>query len=223
MRHSIFATFLLHVVIAFANTEIVNFSASLIHAPALDFLNWTTIRLGENELRFENAPAPLYTPLERVCEQVGPHNCPHELWLVLDLNHVEWASYTKFTLRVSWPASHPADFDIQILTAQDVLRVFSALNRHQSQAELASTRRQYARIRLVDTGVRPPSAVASPSPVPFIIIVEPLYLNVLPASVLPVVLFLLPLIGAAAMLVPVANRFLGEVATHATAELKTVH
>lgn len=31
--------------------------------------------------------------------------CPNEKWMILDLDHNEWRGYSKFTLRISWPAS----------------------------------------------------------------------------------------------------------------------
>ena len=30
--------------------------------------------------------------------------CPHEFWLILDLDREGWREYEKFTLRLSWPA-----------------------------------------------------------------------------------------------------------------------
>lgn len=56
-------------------------------------------------------PALLDTPLQQVCESetaITPANlfsCPHERWLALDLDDESWMTYSKFTLRLSWPAS----------------------------------------------------------------------------------------------------------------------
>jgi len=56
-------------------------------------------------------PALLDTPLQQVCESetaitpANPFSCPHELWLALDLDDESWMAYSKFTLRLSWPAS----------------------------------------------------------------------------------------------------------------------
>ena len=64
------------------------------------------------------------------------------------------------------------------------------------------TRRQYARIRAVDTGVLPStSSQRDPQPVPFILVLEPLYLGVLPASIVPVLGLLLPVILVAAFFI----------------------
>ena len=50
-------------------------------------------------------PAPLGSILEDVCEGYLPGSCPHEDWLVLDLDDVAWGKFSKFTVRISWPAS----------------------------------------------------------------------------------------------------------------------
>jgi hypothetical protein len=47
-------------------------------------------------------PAPLNTI---ACHDHSEHPCPHELWIILDLTHEDWRPYSKFTLRLSWPAS----------------------------------------------------------------------------------------------------------------------
>lgn len=76
------------------------------------------------------------------------------------------------------------------------------------------TRRQYARIRVVEAGVRVPSADKNvPRDVPFNVILEPLYYGILPASVAPVLFFLIP-VGALALLVvaPRIHAYLGSVA-----------
>ena len=78
----------------------------------------------------------------------------------------------------------------------------------------------YARIRLVDTGVRPPSETSvETKPTPFNIILEPLYLGVLPASMLPVLLFLAPvLLFASCFVVPRIHGYLRKVANDVRAE-----
>lgn len=63
---------------------------------------------------------------------------------------------------------------------------------------------KYARIRVVDVGVLiptpdlPPSAIQA-EPIPFILILEPLYLGILPASLLPSICFLVPLLLGAGL------------------------
>ena len=62
------------------------------------------------EQLFSVLPAPLGAALEDLCEPKEKETrsfkgCPHELWLELNTNDTTWASYSKFTLRISWPAS----------------------------------------------------------------------------------------------------------------------
>lgn len=80
-----------------------------------------------NEQYFRIQPAPLYTPLKSVCNSEASaskdesgrrpdgrtdietlaaalHSCPHQLWTILDLDSHKWAHFSRFTLRVSWPA-----------------------------------------------------------------------------------------------------------------------
>lgn len=78
----------------------------------------------------------------------------------------------------------------------------------------SETRLQYARIRLVDTGVRPaPFAHTAAPAVPFTIILEPLFFGILPASVAPTLCFLLPIVIVAwAVVVPRVHRYLRAVA-----------
>ncbi|TFY77851.1 hypothetical protein EWM64_g6160 [Hericium alpestre] len=82
-----------------------------------------------------------------------------------------------------------------------------------------ATRRQYARIRLVDTGVRAPAAHTAAPPVPFVLLLEPLYFGVLPASTAPLLALLLPVTGTAAILAQVVHRYLEQVAQRARVEI----
>jgi hypothetical protein len=67
----------------------------------------------DNERQWALRPAALHTPLNRVCESDDaaiapfepPVSCPHELWVILNLDDNKWASYSTFTLRLSWAAS----------------------------------------------------------------------------------------------------------------------
>ena len=83
----------------------------------------------------------------------------------------------------------------------------------------------YARVRVVDAGVRTPTADdshehATLEPISFIIVLEPLYFGVLPASVLPTVTFLaVVIIIAAYWVVPPAQRYLGVVADEVRKEV----
>ncbi|KAH9947087.1 hypothetical protein B0H21DRAFT_363002 [Amylocystis lapponica] len=187
----------------------------------------------EAEKYWKLLPAPLGTALEDVCEtaRYSLNSCPHELWVVLDLDDSEWRRYSKFTLRISWPASSPADFSIDIFSP-DALEKFlkqqDMRGGHAVASHSSGTRRQFARIRLVDTGVRTPSSATDvgeslPEPVPFIVLLEPLYLGVLPATVAPILLFLVLILSfTAVVVVPFINRYLSTVVHDARAELATL-
>ncbi|KAN0100148.1 hypothetical protein V8E55_000132 [Tylopilus felleus] len=264
-----------------ANTEIISFSSSrepTAHIPLEVVGNWSTLRPTDNERRCSIEPAALHTPLHKVCERIDdglpPFSCPHELWLVLDLDDAKWASYAKFTLRLSWPASTPADFEIALYTSHDVL---ARLSEHARIAHLTSplpspstttgditTRTRYARIRAVHAGVPVPNSrshprsafSSSPSPrgharpaaaaarstdaedapaqaqdpsaveageegVPLVVILEPAYWGVLPATLLPTVGVLVPVVLAAALVVhPWVMAYLEPFVRQATEDVK---
>jgi hypothetical protein len=94
---------------------------------------------------------------------------------------------------------------------------------------MAKTRTKYARIRLVDIGIRTPTAEykalllqgpINPTPVPFMIILEPLYLGILPATVVPSVGLLILVAVVAGLAVPRVNRYLQEVAVQVRQEIR---
>lgn len=65
---------------------------------------------GANEKPFNVQPAPFGTRMDVVCSSPQEllskaPNCRNEIWIKLDLDHPDWKSYTKFTLRISWPGS----------------------------------------------------------------------------------------------------------------------
>jgi hypothetical protein len=63
-------------------------------------------------LQWNMISAPLeYTLSQSICLNLHEWHpvqkvnvCPHEFWLVLDLDQDGWKIYDKFTLRLSWPA-----------------------------------------------------------------------------------------------------------------------
>jgi len=62
---------------------------------------------GENEDEWSLDLASAERPLDKASSDAtiwDPRYYPHEMWVVLDLDHEEWKSYSKFTLRLSWPA-----------------------------------------------------------------------------------------------------------------------
>jgi hypothetical protein len=209
-------------------------------------------------------PALLDTPLQQVCESktgidpANPFPCLHELWVALDLDDESWMSYSKFTLRLSWPASvrctlfhsvpspihgcyhasllqSPADFLLEIYSPQAILTRLSRLPHqsaiddasitapHLSRTGLSTTRIKYARIRVVDTGVRTPTPdlpESAAQAIPFILILEQLYLGVLPASLLPTVCFLIPVLFCAALATPWILSYLDHFIKQARQELR---
>jgi len=167
----------------------------------------------------DRTPAPIRGgPRNSLCheddeEDVHPFmrcDCPHELWLALDLDGDlvrdrdnfdgnreddrawKWKghSYDRFTLRVSWPASHPVQVELSLHRP----RLASS-----SAPSVRMSRLHFARIRITQEGIRVPNQVEEQGTqdekdeegVPLVVFLEPLVLGVLPASVLPVAVALL--------------------------------
>ncbi|CAK5264366.1 unnamed protein product [Mycena citricolor] len=177
------------------NTEIVNFhtdSRSDVPAlppspllPAPSTANWVIL------------PAQLGTPRSQICVTQSTEPCPHELWYTLDLD----SSHSRYTLRISYAASFPTDFFIDILSPEEAAAVRGLWSSTNNTSPSAETRRRYARIRAVDTGVRTPQLVpfwpysvwtghvalsaAGTTSVPFTLTLEPLLLGALPAGLVP--------------------------------------
>ena len=212
-----------------------------------------------NEHEWILPPAAFGTPLKQVCNSEGSghgtqqlgHSCLHEWWVALELTQ-NWSSFSKFTLRLSWPASvracqssieisiirwllqFPVDFDIQIYESDALSAHFGHIEQRPPNSSTVETpaRREYARIRLVDTGVFTPTwkslsqnsghapSRSSPRPVPFILILEPLYFGVLPPSVVPLLWYILLVVAVAAFAVPRIQRYLLHVASQANDELE---
>ncbi|KAA1471637.1 hypothetical protein DENSPDRAFT_859058 [Dentipellis sp. KUC8613] len=211
---------------ALANTEIVNFAASLDEDISIpEAASWPVLHDNARETRADVLPAPLGSSPFEVCETALGNtslnvHCEHEIWLILDLDDARWSDFSKYTLRISWPASSPADFLIDLYTPSTLAsRLYPTAHRSPSSTQ---TRRQYARIRLIDTGVRPPSTQPHPvPPVPFIVRLEPLLLGVLPASVAPILAFLVSVIGAAVMLLPHIQQRIEKAARPAREEIRS--
>jgi len=203
------------------NTEIVNFVAveeNSVEIPITD--PWPRLNELQNEARWELMPAPLHTAIQQVCEPLflNDHHCPHELWVTLDMDHTTWGRFSRFTLRLSWPASYPAAFLVEVL---DGKALQSQLGKTTPLGAVSSSRRvKYARIRVVDTGIATPSIGSTqlPEPVPFNLILEPLYFGLIPQSVLPVILFLVVVVVLASMTVPFINSYVNDIAQSARLE-----
>jgi len=182
----------------FCNTEILNFDVGDVGDKMTSMkASWATLDAVSYSGTYRIPPALFGTPLKQVCEGGTQLVCPHELWFVLDLRG-SWETYHKFTLRISYPAFFPADFRIDLYDPPQ-----------------SSHRLKYARIRAVDTGVLTPSPTSAQhvvEPVPFNLILEPLYLGVLPASLVPTITYLVILAGAAYLAFPSIHSYLHGVA-----------
>ncbi|KAK7695223.1 hypothetical protein QCA50_002413 [Cerrena zonata] len=181
-----------------ANTEIVNIVAQTntgvnLNSPYEE--RWPKFTPDKAEQLLHILPAPYGSDLRSVCED-SKLPCLSETWVALDLDSTSWRSFSKFTLRLSWPASSPADFRIDTYSPNDTMTHLTS-KEHRfplATAEAAPeqveqphmTRRLYARIRAVSTGLRRPSSHQDRvDPMQYILLLEPLYLGVLPASVVP--------------------------------------
>jgi len=144
------------------------------------------------------------------------------------------ACFSAFTIRVLTiyrlkPFSQsPAGFSIDIYDPEQVATRFQVTSAPSSSTQPEKTRIKYARIRLVDAGIRTPTASVEPdyfpsvpvtAKVPFIVIVEPLYLGVIPESVLPLGKILLPLLVALVFVVPRVNVYIDGIAKEIRKEL----
>ncbi|KAI0082138.1 hypothetical protein K474DRAFT_1586354 [Panus rudis PR-1116 ss-1] len=184
------------VVVVNANTEVFNFRAEPGPDVALPFTSrWLSLDPIAPERSIQVHAAPIKADIQHVCDYQEFDRCPHDVWISLDLDHAEWTPFSAFTLRISWPASSPADFLIDLFTPTTLLSFarnnsFSGNLEHESQSSIASeTRRRYARIRVTDAAVLTPTAQGRKfGPVSFVLLVEPLYLGVIPRSVVPTLL-----------------------------------
>ncbi|KAJ7070590.1 hypothetical protein C8F01DRAFT_1077068 [Mycena amicta] len=193
--------------VVLANTEIINFAAPAADASRLlQTRDWPLLK-PRTTTNWTITPALLGTPLVEVCIETNDP-CPHERWFVLDLPD---RGAKKYTLRLSYAAWSPTDFAITIF---DPVDASIALSFAPKGASGPPTRRKYARIRAVDTGVltppfKPhasriidlfyrvyfPGFYATPPQPPdtrtmeFVLTLEPLLLGVLPASLAPLVAF----------------------------------
>ncbi|KAI9066535.1 hypothetical protein FKP32DRAFT_1589605 [Trametes sanguinea] len=212
-----------------ANTEIVNFDASPVPNVQLpETLDWPLIEPSNSQLMLRVQPAPVDTPIATLCEPVTGQTmgeCGHEAWLRLDLDTIPWSSYPKFTLRISWPAMYPADFHIDLHSPESLANLLHGADQNNNERSSATplTRRKFARIRVIHAGVfTPSSSNRTIEAVPFIVTVEPLYLGVLPASLVPTVLVLLGVVAVAGFIVyPRVSRYLFDVAEQVKREATT--
>ncbi|KAG2022538.1 hypothetical protein CC2G_000279 [Coprinopsis cinerea AmutBmut pab1-1] len=200
-------TFLLvlNAVCAFANTEIVNFAASPVQDPQLHFQHeWPILSPEYASLLWDldsNPTSSKSNVNQEPCQSVfhwtpteHPSDCLKELWVALDLDSPEWAKYSKFTLRLSWPASHPVDAYLKIYDPSDLAELPrpGPPRRSRHRAPPTETRSKYARVQLISTAVWNPellrsnqTIVSDLTTVPIILTLEPLLFGVLPESIVP--------------------------------------
>ncbi|KAF8167266.1 hypothetical protein B0H34DRAFT_8845 [Crassisporium funariophilum] len=202
MRLLFFFLILLHSHIgALGNTEIINFPVHQEPTVWLPFTTtWPTLSPESSTLMMNVSSAPLGTVLpQSICANLdrwhpveNVETCPHELWVVLELDQDTWRAYDKFTLRISWAAFNPTDISMEIFDHASL----SAYSKGDAAASTQKTRRKYARIQLVHTGVLTPG-VTTPMDqelrynMPIFLILEPLQFGVLPTSVVPVIIAIL--------------------------------
>ena len=88
-----------------ANTEFINFHVPLApnrYTTQIDSNNtryYRRLHAGNDQIILRDHHAP---PCK---DDDDDDECPHEIWLVLDIDSWSSTHYERFTLRVSWPAS----------------------------------------------------------------------------------------------------------------------
>ncbi|KAJ6486181.1 hypothetical protein C8R47DRAFT_979934 [Mycena vitilis] len=168
---------------ALANTEIVNFGAPE-RTDALVLRGQAPTLRPRTSTHWTLARAPLGTPPSAICPSSPGEPCPYEMWFALDLPETGAAGvYERLTLRLSWAASTPTHFTLDVLDPRPAAALFLV----PPEIGAPPTRRKYARVRAVDEGVRTPGPIF-PEGVEFILTLEPLLLGALPASLLPFLL-----------------------------------
>ena len=100
-------------------------------------------------------------------------------------------------------------------------------DRHDTTSDRELSRRTYARIRVISSGVLTPSHAhrhRTLDPVSFMIAVEPLYFGVLPASVVPTVLTVVAVaVVGGLFVVPFVTKRLMAIADEVRAEISRAH
>ncbi|KAF8899341.1 hypothetical protein BD779DRAFT_1488287 [Infundibulicybe gibba] len=191
----------------YANTEIINFSAPQYPTPLRATSNWPVLSRSLAEGAFNISGAPYGVSLQEACQSAlhaqRPTRamCPYELWLVLDLSDRKWASFSKFTLRASWPASFPADIDIKLHDSDTLIESFP-------EPCPCQLRMAWMNTDPTCSGV---------------LDLEPLYFGVLPASLAPTVAFVVAVVVLCGLWLPRINGFISRAAQQAKTEVASKH
>ncbi|KDQ15670.1 hypothetical protein BOTBODRAFT_31554 [Botryobasidium botryosum FD-172 SS1] len=211
------------------DTEIINFVSDVHDDFSLNGISHHWPSINASSTLFTIKPESAYLPhsVRDTCRDAKAGECPHELWVALDLGDIQNRERIGFTLRASWPAHMPADFSLQLFSPSEVA---SAWNVTSSATANAPSRRQFARIRAKSKGILTPiqrprtgdaESLASPEPEPvqFHLIVERLHFGLVPESLIPTIYTLIAVILSASAFVPYVYTFLAKTAEGARVEL----
>ncbi|KIJ54365.1 hypothetical protein M422DRAFT_241610 [Sphaerobolus stellatus SS14] len=178
------SVFVLLISCVFCNTEIVNFDLN--HLPDLAesvSSSWGLLTpLSPSNKRTYHVEVPeIGCPVRSSGDQVAPA----DTWFGLNIPRT--LSAKRYTLRISWPATMPVNFDIQ------VFRVSHASD----GAAFDQLPTPYARIKTSSAGIRSncsgSGVLPSTDTIHFDVILEPLIAGVLPESLIPTILSLFPI------------------------------
>jgi hypothetical protein len=113
----------------------------------------------------------------------------------------------------------PTEFSIDIFSHSDLANYLS-IGPTAMEKDVGMTYQTYARIRARRTGILTPgTSYVEPPNVTFHIILEELVLGLIPASLIPTLVFAAGVVGAVGMLVPRLNSWFEKIAVEARAEL----
>ncbi|KAF9516586.1 hypothetical protein BS47DRAFT_1483921 [Hydnum rufescens UP504] len=217
---------------ALCDTEIVNFISYLDSSTWLP--SWPISQLDlevGTQFSIQCAPVSDGRVVWDVCEDIPFGKCPYESWFIIPVDSVGYK-----TLRVSWPASYPAEFSIRLFTPSTLMALIEPSHPrehpeppHHSQTQDPMTDPSppswyYVRILAKSRGVRTPP-LHLPSALsflaPFIRPIHSLLLlcpRLVPRSLLSTLAFLACAVTVASrFVVPPITRFLEKIARSAVA------
>ncbi|KAG8796714.1 hypothetical protein FRC12_005808 [Ceratobasidium sp. 428] len=249
--HSLGLTLVLSLItcagIACGNTEIINFTS--LSSPAVDVetkltgVSWEKLDVESGTRQFELTLAPYRQAWSNVCEA---EICEHEVFVKLELGEDRTNGFSilkqrpRYSLRISWPASTPVDFDVKAYTPAELHALLSSRSPGNSNDQSYSssspssgqTRVMYAHIRARDAGVRAPPHRAwhflpplilppsNPPTVSFHLVLDPLLLGFIPKSVMPTVWMLLAAVVIGVCLAGRLTTYLETIAVKANKQIR---